>query len=132
MAAFFLLLGALACLIYGAIPGGSVYFVNVAEAAALPAGKLSAARIYGRVASQNFQGTRLDFSLADAKNPSISINVSYTGALPDAFRNGAEVIVEGGMASDGSFRARRLMTKCPSRYQAVESGGRADAGGSRP
>ena len=44
------------------------------------------------------------------------MNVSYRGAVPDTFKPGAEVIVEGGM-SDRHFAARTLMTKCPSKYQ---------------
>ena len=133
LAAVFLLFGGVACLVYEAVPGGSVYFLNVAEAAALPAEKLAAARIYGRVAGQSPAGQKLDFSLADARDPAISINVSYGGVLPDAFRNGAEVIVEGGMSPDGNFMAKRLMTKCPSRYQSADHGGKnAESSGPRP
>ena len=44
------------------------------------------------------------------------MNVSYRGAVPDTFKPGAEVIVEGGMAGP-QFAARTLMTKCPSKYQ---------------
>ena len=41
----------------------------------------------------------------------------YSGAVPDAFKPGAEVIVEGGMDAGGGFTAKVLMTKCPSKYQ---------------
>ena len=43
--------------------------------------------------------------------------VDYKGVVPDTFKDGAEVIVEGSVLSDGSFKARVLMTKCPSKYQ---------------
>ena len=43
--------------------------------------------------------------------------VSYSGAVPDTFKAGAEVIVEGGMGPEGRFAAKTLMTKCPSKYQ---------------
>jgi cytochrome c-type biogenesis protein CcmE len=44
--------------------------------------------------------------------------VDYAGAVPDTFKPGAEVIVEGGMKpASGIFKAGTLMTKCPSKYE---------------
>jgi len=44
--------------------------------------------------------------------------VTYTSAeIPDLFKDGAEVIVEGGY-DHGIFQADNLMTKCASRYDA--------------
>jgi len=37
--------------------------------------------------------------------------------VPDTFKPGAEVIVEGRMEQGGAFNAKTLMTKCPSKYQ---------------
>jgi len=38
--------------------------------------------------------------------------------VPDTFKPGAEVIVEGGFDSaSGVFGANSLMTKCPSKYE---------------
>jgi cytochrome c-type biogenesis protein CcmE len=46
-----------------------------------------------------------------------SVPVDYTGAVPDPFRDGREVIVEGEL-SNGVFVAERdsLVTKCPSKF----------------
>lgn len=59
----------------------------------------------------------VDFRLEDKDNASQTIQISYSGAVPDTFKAGAEVIVEGGMGPEGRFQAKTLMTKCPSKYQ---------------
>jgi cytochrome c-type biogenesis protein CcmE len=52
-----------------------------------------------------------------------SLPVVYTGDVPDPFRAGREVIVDGTFAS-GSFVGKRdsLITKCPSKFQAAPNG----------
>ena len=55
-------------------------------------------------------------------NASQTIEVNYSGAVPDTFKAGAEVIVEGGMGPEGQFKAKTLMTKCPSKYQKENRG----------
>ena len=51
-----------------------------------------------------------------------SVPVSYSGVVPDPFRDGREVIVSGEL-SQGTFVAERdsLVTKCPSKFTAAES-----------
>ena len=46
-----------------------------------------------------------------------SIPVIYAGTVPDIFREGIQVVVEGTMGSDGTFEAETLLAKCPSKYQ---------------
>lgn len=46
-----------------------------------------------------------------------SIPVVYAGTVPDIFREGIQVVVEGTMGSDGTFEAETLLAKCPSKYQ---------------
>lgn len=45
------------------------------------------------------------------------MTVHYDKELPDTFRDGSEVLVEGNYASEGYFDARNLMAKCPSKYE---------------
>ncbi|MFQ6674441.1 MAG: cytochrome c maturation protein CcmE [Fidelibacterota bacterium] len=45
-----------------------------------------------------------------------TLPVTYHKIVPDMFKDGAEVIVEGYYV-DGSFEADNLMTKCASRYE---------------
>ncbi|MCB9532196.1 MAG: cytochrome c maturation protein CcmE [Myxococcales bacterium] len=46
-----------------------------------------------------------------------SLEVLYTGALPDTFADEAEVIALGRLTTDGSFEATEVVAKCPSRYE---------------
>lgn len=58
----------------------------------------------------------IDFRVRDRKG-SASVPVSYSGAVPDPFRDGREVIVKV-QKKDGTFVGERdsLVTKCPSKF----------------
>ena len=47
-----------------------------------------------------------------------TITVRYTGVVPDTFKDDAEVIVTGELGRDGTFEAKELLAKCPSKYEA--------------
>lgn len=117
--AFLLFACAVGYLSYTGFAQNSVYFLNVAEAGEVPAEQLAQARLFGLVAQDGLaqQGNRLNFNLQDKDNGALVIPVVYSGALPDTFKAGAEVIVEGGMKQNGEFHASSIMTKCPSKYQ---------------
>jgi cytochrome c-type biogenesis protein CcmE len=58
------------------------------------------------------------FALTNVKgNPTARVGVRYTGSVPDLFRTGREVVVEGTLRN-GTFAAKpgTLSTKCPSKY----------------
>jgi cytochrome c-type biogenesis protein CcmE len=61
----------------------------------------------------------MHFVLKDAKgrNNAARVPVSYRGTVPDLFRQGREVVVEGSLRN-GTFVAKpgTLSTKCPSKY----------------
>ena len=46
--------------------------------------------------------------------------IHYTGraALPDTFKEGAQVVADGKLRSDGIFEAKELQAKCASKYEA--------------
>ena len=73
----------------------------------------------GRVAegSVEHHGTELRFEVADRDDAAATIPVTYTGQVPDPFREGREVILEG-TVRDGVFHAEKdsLVTKCPSKF----------------
>ncbi|MBO4334383.1 MAG: cytochrome c maturation protein CcmE [Desulfovibrio sp.] len=119
--AFLLFLGGVSWLIYSGLSSNSVYFLNVSEALAASPEKVQSIRLFGTVADRNLvrepNSLHLTFLLEDKDNASVTIPVSYQGIIPDAFKAGAEVIVEGGMSADRHFLAKTLMTKCPSKYQ---------------
>ena len=62
------------------------------------------------------QGDELRFRVRDPKGGE-SVPVTYTGSVPDPFRDGREVIVEV-RKEDGVFVGQRdsLVTKCPSKF----------------
>ena len=72
----------------------------------------------GKVAKGSVErrGDVLTFDLRDRKG-SAAVPVRYTGAVPDPFREGREVIVKG-KVRDGVFVAEEdsLVTKCPSKF----------------
>ena len=122
IAALVLFLGGVGYLIASGVTKDSVYFLNVGEALATDSAKLKQARLFGNVAAEGIEpmqpGPGVSFILLDKENPGQSLRVSYRGAVPDAFKPGAEVILEGGLDSEGKiFTASTLITKCPSKYQ---------------
>jgi cytochrome c-type biogenesis protein CcmE len=60
---------------------------------------------------------RLAFEISD-RDGSSALPVTYTGTVPDPFRDGREVIVTGKL-EQGTFVAEHdsLITKCPSKFQ---------------
>lgn len=87
--------------------GSSIYGENV--------------RVNGQVApgsvEQEAQGTILRFTITDGE---ASLPVVYQGVVPDTFKVGNEVVVEGHLDSTGVFQAHILMPTCPSRYVPLE------------
>lgn len=119
--ALLLIIGGIGGLIFSTASQSSAYFVNVSEAHAIAPEKLQGARLFGTVAAQNFtqseNGRETTFLLEDQHDRAITLPVSFKGVVPDTFKIGAEVIVEGSMDTKGFFIAKTLMTKCPSKYQ---------------
>ena len=126
IAAFVFFLSGVGYLMYSGLTENSIYFLNVSEALAAPPEKLKAVRLFGTVAARDIAvldgslGVR--FRLEDKDNKAQTIVIQYKGAVPDTFKPGAEVIVEGAMENSGAFHAKTLMTKCPSKYQKENRG----------
>ena len=121
-AAFVIFLFGVGYLMFTGISENSVYFLNVSEALAMPEDKLQSARLFGTVKEEGIakleteQGVK--FQLEDKENSAQTLWVVFSGPVPDTFKPGAEVIVEGGFtAKKNTFMANVLMTKCPSKYQ---------------
>jgi cytochrome c-type biogenesis protein CcmE len=72
--------------------------------------------------SINRSGDQLNFRISD-RDGSHPIPVTYTGTVPDPFRDGREVIVTGKL-EDGTFVGDRdsLVTKCPSKFTSENEG----------
>lgn len=106
-------------LCYSAFNESSSYFLNVTEAKAAKPENLANARLFGVVSANGINKTlnSVTFNLMDIDSQNEFIPVSFTGLIPDTFKQGAEIIIEGSLGKDGLFYAKSLMTKCPSKYK---------------
>ena len=70
------------------------------------------------VGSVDERGDALRFAIKDPNGPA-QVPVEYTGAVPDPFREGREVLVDGRLEA-GRFvgEPNTMTTKCPSKFKA--------------
>ena len=126
IAALLLFLGGVGYLAYSGFSENSVYFLNVSEAKASTPEKLVAARLFGTVAEEGIEKHRgapgVSFRLEDKDNASQTIEISYSGAVPDTFKAGAEVIVEGGMRAWAISGTPPFCTLASARWKIWPSG----------
>ena len=101
-------------LIYSASGGATEYYLTVSELRAhTSAGVVRVAGVVQDDVQKSDGGLHVTFT---EKDSTAAMPVEYSGALPDIFRPGITVVVEGTMGSDGVFHARTLLAKCPSRF----------------
>lgn len=62
-------------------------------------------------------GVTIHFVVTDLKN---TVPVTYSGVLPDLFREGQGVVAEGTLAADGGFTARSVLAKHDEKYMPRE------------
>lgn len=77
-------------------------------------------RVEGLVAPASIEhrpGTR-DFRFRVTRNRA-ELAVTYSGIVPDTFRDCTGVTVRGVLGSDGVFRSDEIVAKCPSKYEAA-------------
>ena len=108
---------AIGLLSYKAFESSSVYYLRVSELKQKGESAYGDKfRVSGQVAPGSIQrdlGT-LQFLITEGGQ---QLPVRYKGPVPDIFRDGAEVVVEGRYQSADLFEASKLLTKCPSKYE---------------
>ena len=113
--------GAVTYLILSGVKQTGMQYMTVTELAQLEhAPKAGGFRLDGVVAAGTVQydqkAPRLQFKMTDGKE---AVAVTYDGLMPDAFAAGRDVVVEGTFHHDErTLRATKLVTKCPSKYEA--------------
>ena len=117
---------------YLALAGASkgwVYYLDVDSFLAEARYHDQRVRLCGRVAEENlaFSSAELTASF-DLVGPTQTVAVRYAGVIPEMFKPGADVVIEGRLGDDGVFHADVLMTKCASKYQAEEHAKRLEQG----
>ncbi|HVB76324.1 MAG TPA: cytochrome c maturation protein CcmE [Candidatus Nitrosotalea sp.] len=116
------LLGAVvvACLgylIYSATGASAEYYVTMAQMRQHP--PQGEVRVLGTVQGgiRTFDAGRgIEFTAAQGKD---QLQVSYVGTMPEIFKPGVQVVVDGRPGANGVFVARSLQTKCPSKFTAA-------------
>jgi len=107
-------------LVLNAFRSNLVFFFTPSEVAQgkAPSGRIF--RIGGLVTEGSVQreGTTVRFSITDNAH---TISVSYTGILPDLFREGRGVVAQGMIQTDGSFQAREVLAKHDENYMPPEA-----------
>jgi cytochrome c-type biogenesis protein CcmE len=104
-------------LLYTSIAGGGNPSLAPSELAGRTGKVQLAGRVVGPVTGDAHAGG-LRFALRDIGGRSkVSVPVRYTGSVPDLFRVGRHIVVDGRLRS-GTFVAEpgSMITKCPSKY----------------
>jgi cytochrome c-type biogenesis protein CcmE len=117
-----IVLVALLVLGYAAFMGGNTYYYEVGEF--LDKGNAvvdQTSRVSGLVAEGTYKdGFTLHFKLDDATGRDASFPVVYNGSVPDTFKVGQQVVIEGKLMLDGRFEASQIIIKCASKYEPAE------------
>jgi cytochrome c-type biogenesis protein CcmE len=113
-------------LLYGGIGENLVYYLSPTELAARgDAGYEASVRLGGVVVPETVQwdadALDLRFRIGDGET---DLEVHSTGAPPQMFRDGIEVVVEGRLSGSGVFESTSLMVKHSNEYRAPEEGER--------
>jgi cytochrome c-type biogenesis protein CcmE len=113
---------ALGYLGFTALQGASMYYLTVDELLARDdAAYGERVRVMGKVENgsvvKNSETNTLRFTVASEDGTTLP--VVYSGMVPDAFKQGSDVVVEGNLTQAGTFEADSLLVKCPSKYEAA-------------
>lgn len=124
LAAGFVILGAVAYLVYANTQANAVYYMTVSElrSCTTAACTSQSVRVAGVVQAgsivRNDQTQTVKFVITQGKQ---TLAVVYNGIVPDIFGPGIQVVVEGHYTGHDPFQAQTLLTKCPSKFQAAPS-----------
>jgi len=106
-------------IVYTAVAGAGTPQLQPSELARHPAGDVMlVGKVVGPVTGDAHAAGGKRFALRDVQgDKGTRVPVVYRGTVPDLFRVGREVVVEGTLRN-GTFVARpgTLSTKCPSKY----------------
>jgi cytochrome c-type biogenesis protein CcmE len=96
-----------------------VYYYSVEEfQAQLDRLQSRGIRINGKAAGIETRGGECRFQVVGEQE---SMEVVYQGLLPDTFKEGSEVVIEGRWDPAGRhFKATTVLAKCPSKYEGAD------------
>jgi cytochrome c-type biogenesis protein CcmE len=107
-------------LVLSALKDNVVYFYSPSDIAQKHIAPGIAFRVGGLVAKGSVQrgpGAEVRFVVTDGRS---RLPVTYTGVLPDLFREGQGVVAAGALRSQGGFAATEILAKHDERYMPPE------------
>jgi len=111
-----------AALVLNAFQGNVVFFFSPSQVAAKEAPLEKTFRVGGMVEKGSFKrqadGLTVTFVVTDTAK---SIPVTYTGILPDLFKEGKGVVTQGKLGPDGVFHASEVLAKHDENYMPPEA-----------
>jgi cytochrome c-type biogenesis protein CcmE len=112
------ILAAVAYLVYANTQASAVYYMTVSELRHCATCTTQSVRVAGIVQAGSIQRDDqknvMRFVITEGNQ---SLPVTYTGGIvPDIFRAGIQVVVEGYYTGSGPFQATTLLAKCPSKF----------------
>ncbi len=115
------ILAAVVYLVYANTQASAVYYMTVSELRHCTTCTTQSVRVAGIVQpgsiSRDDQKNVLHFVITEGSQ---TLPVTYTGGVvPDIFRAGIQVVVEGYYTGSGPFQATTLLAKCPSKFTAA-------------
>ena len=115
-------LGIASALVLNAFQSNLVFFFSPSQIAANEAPRDRNFRVGGLVEQGSIKrdagGLTVNFVVTDLAK---TIPVSYTGLLPDLFREGKGVVAQGKLGADGVFRADQVLAKHDENYMPPEA-----------
>jgi cytochrome c-type biogenesis protein CcmE len=115
-----LVLGVAVGLVLYAMRDSIVFFYSPSEVAKMGIAPGQRFRLGGLVEAGSVvrdEGTTVHFVVTDKI---ATVPVTYTGVLPDLFREGQGVVAEGMLSSDGIFHADNVLAKHDEKYMPPE------------
>ena len=115
-----IVLSSLGFLLYTGLNANMVYYFHVDEyiqkATSLQG---ETVKVNGKVVEGTIAKKQMNyrFTISGVQQEN-RINVEYNGVVPDTFKDGSDVVVEGQYDSKAQvFRASTLLAKCPTKYE---------------
>jgi cytochrome c-type biogenesis protein CcmE len=108
-------------LLYTSLGESAEYYKHVEEVLANPQewhGKRL--QLHGFAKNVGWKPGTLEYRF-DVESKGHVIKATYTGSVPDTFKEDSEVVLKGMLATDGTFHVAEdgVMAKCPSKYEAA-------------
>ncbi len=120
------LVAAFSGLMYTSLSEGTEYYKMVDEVVAdRDAWKGKRLQLHGYVVENSIlhKPDTLEYRFQVQNNGQV-VQASYTGVLPDTFKDGSEVVLKGQLGPDGfAVAPNGVMAKCPSKYEASKTPG---------